>query len=99
MIDLLKTLLICIWLQQSILICHILAQSYELTTRYKIWVYELEILGEFWHKVSANVVRCQGLKYENGFKHLWHLVPGNVWKINDEILRSFNSAKSFSRPV
>ena len=23
-------------------------------------------------------VRCQSPKYENGFKHLWHLASGNV---------------------
>ena len=43
--------------------------------------------------------RCQSPKYENGFKHLWHLASGNIWKIIDEILRLFYSAKSFSHPV
>ena len=23
-------------------------------------------------------IRCQSPKYENGFKHLWHLASGNV---------------------
>ena len=35
------------------------------------------------------VTRCQSPKYENGFKHLWHLALSNVWKTNDENLWFF----------
>ena len=30
------------------------------------------------------VCRCQSPKYENGFKHLWHLASGRAMNTNDE---------------
>ena len=30
------------------------------------------------------VIRCQSPKYENGFKHLWHLASGRAMNTNDE---------------
>ena len=41
-------------------------------------------------------IRCQSPKYENGFKHLWHLAMGRAMNTNDEILWFFYSAKSLS---
>ena len=32
------------------------------------------------------LVRCQSPKYENGFKHLWHLASGQAMNTNDENL-------------
>ena len=37
-------------------------------------------LAEFLHIKS----RCQNPKYENGFKHLWHLASGQAMNTNDE---------------
>ena len=35
---------------------------------------------------SSMYYRCQSPKYENGFKHLWHLVSGRAMNTNDENL-------------
>ena len=44
----------------------------------------------------SHYIRCQSPKYENEFKHLWHLASGWAMNTNDEYLRFFYSAKSLS---
>ena len=35
-------------------------------------------------KSTTIYFRCQSPKYENGFKHLWHLALGRAMNTNDE---------------
>ena len=49
-------------------------QRFRISERYEIY---LDLIPNIY-------IRCQSPKYENGFKHLWHMASGRAINTNDE---------------